>query len=53
MHFADASGARPAIRHRVETVDLDAFSQDAQAAKVSNAVFTQTGTAAWLYFANT
>jgi hypothetical protein len=42
MHFADASGAGPAIRHCAEGIDADAFPLDADEAKVSNAVFTQT-----------
>src|SRR6478672_7993754 len=46
VHFADASGAGPAICQRTAGIDSDAFSQDADEAKVSNAVFTQTGTAA-------
>src|SRR5262245_4543440 len=43
VHFADASGEGPAIRHRVKAIDADAFSQDADEAKVPPPVFTQTG----------
>src|SRR5262245_33990810 len=43
VHFADASGEGPAIRRRVKAIDADAFSQDADEAKVPPPVFTQTG----------
>ena len=43
VHFADASGEGPAIRHRLKAIDADAFSQDADEAKVPPPVFTQTG----------
>jgi len=38
VHFADASGEGPAIRHRVKAIDADAFSQDADEAKVPPSV---------------